>query len=195
MIDGTTEPDKSGKPVWHERSAQDIDHIRRLVQTAVGFDAKRGDTVEIVSMRFAEAPGEAQAAPPALFGLALEKTDLISLAQSSIMGVVVLLALLFILRPMAMRLTGLGETMSGQEPPLLAGAAGGAMRALAGPGSTPALAGPGGTPLLADESMIEMANIEGQIRASSIRKLAELVEKHPDQTLSIMRGWMAEGRA
>jgi flagellar M-ring protein FliF len=38
--------------------------------------------------------------------------------------------------------------------------------------------------------MVEMANIEGQIRASSLRKLVEMVERHPDATLSIMRGWM-----
>ena len=52
-----------------------------------------------------------------------------------------------------------------------------------------------GVTLLADESMIEMANIEGQLRASNIRKLAEMVEKHPDESLNIMRGWMSQERA
>jgi flagellar biosynthesis/type III secretory pathway M-ring protein FliF/YscJ len=32
------------------------------------------------------------------------------------------------------------------------------------------------------------------LRASSMRKLAEMVQKHPDETLSIMRGWMSEAR-
>jgi flagellar M-ring protein FliF len=42
--------------------------------------------------------------------------------------------------------------------------------------------------------MVEVANIEGQIRASSIRKLSEMVEKHPDESLSIMRGWISQER-
>jgi flagellar M-ring protein FliF len=41
-----------------------------------------------------------------------------------------------------------------------------------------------------DESMVDMANIEGQIRASSIRRLVELVDKHPEQSLTIIRNWM-----
>jgi flagellar M-ring protein FliF len=44
--------------------------------------------------------------------------------------------------------------------------------------------------MLSDESMVQMNNVEGQLRASSIRKLAEMVEKHPEESLSIMRGWM-----
>jgi len=45
---------------------------------------------------------------------------------------------------------------------------------------------------LEDEAMISMSQIEGQMRASSLRKLSEIVGKHPDETLTIMRGWMAQ---
>jgi flagellar M-ring protein FliF len=46
----------------------------------------------------------------------------------------------------------------------------------------------------ADDAMVDLANIEGQMRASSLRKLAEMVERHPDETLSIMRSWMNQER-
>ena len=46
-----------------------------------------------------------------------------------------------------------------------------------------------------DESMVDIAQIEGQMRASSIRKLSEMVEKHPSATLNILRGWMARDNA
>ena len=46
--------------------------------------------------------------------------------------------------------------------------------------------------LLEDESMVNIAQIEGQMRASSLRRIGELVEKHPDETLSIVRGWMVQ---
>ena len=50
----------------------------------------------------------------------------------------------------------------------------------------------GTLPLLEDESMVNIAQIEGQMRASSLRRIGALVEKHPDETLSIVRGWMVQ---
>ncbi len=40
--------------------------------------------------------------------------------------------------------------------------------------------------------MVNIAQIEGQMRASSLRRIGELVEKHPEETLSIVRGWMVQ---
>ena len=40
--------------------------------------------------------------------------------------------------------------------------------------------------------MVSVANIEGQMRASSIRKVIDLVERHPEESLTIVRGWMAQ---
>ena len=40
--------------------------------------------------------------------------------------------------------------------------------------------------------MVDVANIEGQMRASSLRRLDDLVDKHPDETLAIMRGWIVQ---
>ncbi|HTZ71679.1 MAG TPA: flagellar M-ring protein FliF, partial [Acetobacteraceae bacterium] len=74
----------------------------------------------------------------------------------------------------------------------LMGAASGA-RALPAPGAVASI-GSGNAALLTDDRMVEMANIEGQVRASSLRRLADLVEKHPDESLSIMRGWMSTER-
>jgi flagellar M-ring protein FliF len=70
----------------------------------------------------------------------------------------------------------------------LAGPATGAAQGLV----SAALVAPPTLPLLEDESMVNIAQIEGQMRASSLRKITELVEKHPEETLSIMRGWMVQ---
>ena len=194
MVDGTMSAGADGKPAWHERGADDIANLRKLVQSAIGFDAKRGDTVELVSMRFADTADASLAMPTSFLGLGLERADLLTLGQSAIMGLVVLLALLFVVRPMALRLTAGGEPAGGGDAPMLAAPGGGGL-ALATTGGG-GFAGGGGAPtaLLTDESMVEIANIEGQIRASSIRKIADLVEKHPDESLNIMRGWIAQER-
>jgi flagellar M-ring protein FliF len=102
---------------------------------------------------------------------------------------VVLMALLFIVRPMALRLALAGEARGGPDQLLLTGPD------VSGMPGAGLIQPAGAAALLADESMIEMANIEGQLRASNIRKLAEMVEKHPDESLSIMRGWMSQERA
>jgi len=202
MVDGESPPGADGKPAWRERTPDDIARITRLVQSAIGYDAKRGDKVEVVSMRFAT-PGDelGTAAPLGPFGLGLEKADLVSLAQSGILAVVVLIALLVVLRPMAVRLSTVpggallaGGVMAGAFPGaggMLAAAGGGALLGEA-EGGMGAIGAMGGHALLADESMANVASIEGQMRASAIKKLSDLVEKHPEETLTIMRGWMSQ---
>ena len=92
MVDGTETPVAGGKPVWKPRTAEELNRITALVKTAIGFDQKRGDQVEVVSMRFLnEAPPPA-AEPPGLLGFRLEKADLMHLAQSGLFGLVGLLA-------------------------------------------------------------------------------------------------------
>lgn len=38
--------------------------------------------------------------------------------------------------------------------------------------------------------MVSVSNIDGQMRASSIRRIADLIDQHPEESLSIMRAWM-----
>ena len=45
---------------------------------------------------------------------------------------------------------------------------------------------------------IDVARISGQVKASSIKKVSEVVSSHPDESIAIIRAWMAEepsGRA
>ena len=40
------------------------------------------------------------------------------------------------------------------------------------------------------ESMIDIARIEGQVKASSLKKIGEIVDKHPEEAVSIIRNWL-----
>ena len=110
--------------------------------------------------------------------LHLEKADILRLAQTGILAVVALLVLLFVLRPMVLRLT-----MAPQ--PVLAGA-------LAGQGG-PGGGGTDGTAALgapdADE-MMQLANVEGAMRVASIRRVSDLVDSHPEESLAMLRNWI-----
>jgi flagellar M-ring protein FliF len=211
MVDGVTALGPDGKPVWQERKAEELDRIARLVRSAIGFDEKRGDKVEVVSLRFAEEPEPPEAVASDTLPLGFEKSDLMRLAQFAVFGILGIFALLVVLRPMVRRLTMVSPL------PALAGGADGSL-ALAGgqigvpagllgvdpmrpvlpvlnalpPPPGPAGAIPGVVIPEEDESMVNVANVEGQLRASSIRRLADLVEKHPEESLSIVRAWMQQ---
>jgi flagellar M-ring protein FliF len=53
------------------------------------------------------------------------------------------------------------------------------------------IAGPGGPSEM--EQRLDIARIEGQVKASSVKKVADFVEKHPDESTSILRSWVHEG--
>ena len=193
IVAGAAEP---GKP-WQPMAEADLAQITGLVKTAIGFDDKRGDQVNVVSMPFvaSEAPPQEN---PGFLGIKLEKAEILTLAQTALIGIIGLLALLLVLRPMingivAMAPTGAALAGEAGSAAQLSGTVGGQ-----GPGA-PGQPGAHNNLLLGgpaeDESMVDIAQIEGQMRASSIRKLSEMVEKHPSATLNILRGWMARDNA
>lgn len=56
----------------------------------------------------------------------------------------------------------------------------------------------GGLPALTDETddpnaiekLIDVQKVEGRVRASSLRKIGEIIEKHPEEAVSILRNWI-----
>jgi flagellar M-ring protein FliF len=43
-----------------------------------------------------------------------------------------------------------------------------------------------------EDPMISLGAVEGQIKASSVRKIGEIIDKHPDEALAILRTWIYE---
>src|SRR4029077_3241101 len=56
LVDGTYGKNDKGDPTYQPRDKDEIDRIAALVRSAIGFDQKRGDQVEVVNLRFAEVP-------------------------------------------------------------------------------------------------------------------------------------------
>ncbi len=38
--------------------------------------------------------------------------------------------------------------------------------------------------------MIDIDRVEGRVKASSVKRVGEIVDKHPEETLAIVRGWL-----
>ena len=64
LVDGSYSKNEKGEMVYQERSKEQLDRIAALVRSAIGFDQKRGDQVEVVNLKFAEAPAVAPLAEP-----------------------------------------------------------------------------------------------------------------------------------
>lgn len=52
-VDGNYEvPEDGGEPVYQPLAPEELEQVKRLVQSAVGLDVSRGDRIEVVNMQF-----------------------------------------------------------------------------------------------------------------------------------------------
>jgi flagellar M-ring protein FliF len=193
MVDGIDEKGADGMMKWQERPATDLAKIAKLVQSAIGYDAARGDRVEVVTMRFSNPIDVTAEAPAGLFGTPLDKSDLMRLGQTGLLVAAAFIALLMVVRPTVNRLIALGTPEAnariGDAVPGQLLAAGLDSSLAGGDAAMGLLGGPdGGDP----DAMVTLAKVDGQLRVSSLRRMTELVEQHPDQTLSIIRSWIQQ---
>ena len=193
-VDGVTAPGADGKPgEYQARTAEEMQRIEQLVRTAVGFNQERGDQVSVINVRFptpADAGGVEAASP--LMGF--DKNDIMRAAEIGVMALVGVLMLLFVARPLLKRATGGGGgglPMAMTAPPVtrVATTTDGQLMQLPPGESQLALPGPTGSEL---DAKIDIARIEGQVKASSVKRVSEFVEKHPEESVSILRGWLHE---
>jgi flagellar M-ring protein FliF len=197
MVDGIYEPGPNGDLQYSPRTEAEMDQIASLVRTAAGFDAQRGDTVEVVNMRFATGDEPTPVRDRTLL-LGMTKDDLMQLAQTVILAIVAILVILLVVRPLVNRAMEMGRDQNGPADEFdgLLTDQSGLQKALAGPnmGSSPGAA----QAELSDaentaaelDALIDINQVEGRVRASSIRKVGDIVEKHPEEAVTIIRGWL-----
>jgi flagellar M-ring protein FliF len=184
-VDGVWTPAKDGKgePTYAPRSAEDIAKIEALVKAAVGFNQERGDQVKVDNVKFSHDTSAAGGTDTKSSLLDFDKNDIMRGVELLVLLVTGLLLIFFVLRPLL-------KTANTTGVPGLAGAASG------GSGVThlqtvmvdgvPQLVGPGSEM----DQRLDIARIEGQVKASSVKKVAEFVENHPDESTAILRGWL-----
>lgn len=189
VVDGTLTPAASGEAKYTPRSAKEMQQIESLVKSAIGFDKARGDQVEVVNMAFARMDtGPVAPEPRPLLGL--DSGYWFKIIEAAILSLAALLIGLFVARPLIRNAFSPNPAAfgtpavqaQGQLPAPGAAAQGGPAEIAAG--ATPSALPP------PRESMIDIQRIEGQVRESSIRKVGEVVDAHPEEALAILRSWL-----
>mgnify|MGYP000489295188 FL=1 len=199
LVDGVWEPQANGPPQYRDRSAEELARIATLVRTSVGFDERRGDKVEVVAMRFAEPPLPPDSNERSFFDIAFTSSTVARIVESALFALVALIAILLLGRPAVKRLVTLakpaqtnGQIGSAAANTMTAGALAAGGAAIAGPqGGAGLPMVQGGAASSDPESMVSLAMVQGQMRASSINRLQELVDSNPEQSLNVIRRWIA----
>ena len=211
LVDGIYASTANGEVSYQPRPQADLDRIAALVRSAVGFDQTRGDQVEVVNLRFAEAPPslplEAQKSGfAALFDFG--RDDMLRLIELGALVMMTLLVLLFAVRPLINRMMAPEPVLAGAGGALVAvgegsalenllagaGTAGGTTgSASGGAGSAGGGAGGGDDNAMHPTHMrLEEAKALGAVQAGSVQKIGEMVQQSPNEAAMIIRGWLNE---
>jgi flagellar M-ring protein FliF len=185
LVDGIYSKNDKGEMVYQDRTKDQLDRISALVRSAIGFDQKRGDQVEVQNLRFAEAPAVAPInEPTGLLGLLqFTKDDVMYIIELGVMMLLGLVVLFMVIRPLVKRILATEEiaALAGAAVPALpepAQGAGAGGQAIAGPNAT--------------AHLIDVAQVQGQVHAQSVHRVGELADRNPNETAAIVRQWLAE---
>ncbi|WP_439571298.1 flagellar basal-body MS-ring/collar protein FliF [Sphingomonas sp.] len=164
--------------------------LTRLVENAVGIDTERGDSVVVESLAFAAPaePADAQAAWYSFF----TSDQVVGLLKILLVGVIGLI----VLRMLRSRANKEAEGEAG--PPMLPSDQNAEMLAIAqqaAEGDPAALKqlesmqGNGSNVPLLDHD-VQLNNVDGQIKASHLRKVGDMVASNAPEATAVIRQWM-----
>lgn len=188
LVDGIYETNKeTGEITYKPRTKEELDKISDLVKVAVGFSDDRKDKIEVINMKFESELDDIEEDSNWI------KEELPNLFQTLIFAIVVLLILITVIRPIALKafevkkVNDLGE---GEIPPLTGGMP-------FGPGipGTPATVGTNGEVI---PSAVVVAPAEGEIpkstkpKSNPIIKVNEIAEVSPQDLVNVLRKWLNE---
>lgn len=158
---GKTRADSKYEP----RSQEELDKLKSLVKSTIGYDEKRGDSIEVISMQFNRETDFAVAETPYDW----LKRDFDNILKTMVIGVVAILVILLVIRPLVNRAF---EIAPGQEA-----------------AETAAISGPGGGEDH-EETDLDIGKLQHKMGSSSARQVSEVVSTNPEETLAVIRAWL-----
>jgi flagellar M-ring protein FliF len=181
LVDGIYTKNEQGELVYAPRPVAELEKLEQLVKSAIGFDLKRGDDVQVINLQFAEIPKDIFEESK----LAWLEKDLNAIIQTLVLGGIAALAILLVIRPLVARAIESAEAARKDEEMEMA-----------------SLAAPSIAARLSDrsqieeeeeseeEEMIKVERIEGKLKSSTYRKINSMIEKNPEESLQIIRQWI-----
>lgn len=204
LVDGTYARNANGESVYTPREKDELDRIAALVRSAIGFDQRRGDQVEIANLRFAELPQLLAPTPKGWLEIPeFTKDDILRGIEMLVMGLLGIIVLFFVIRPLVRRIVTPDIPLAGAVLPdgTVIGIPGDTALTSGGAGAITTAGGPNVAIVGTDQNvaisnhtsaMIDIAKVQGQVHAESVKKVGELADRNPHETVAIIRQWLHE---
>ncbi len=188
LVDGVYSQTPEGELNYAERPEDEMTRISALVRSAMGYDEGRGDQIEVVNLRFANAPNSLALASGEESLFDFSKRDIFYFVELGVIVVLSLLTLLFAVRPLIKRILTPDEP---EVPEIPEG-----MQMVVGPDGQPmALPSPEGGEGEGEHDWISVAQAEGELQAGSIERVGEMIKSYPTEAVTIVRNWLQEAPA
>lgn len=183
MVDGVydTSTDPKVAPKYRPRTTEELDQLKKLVQSAVGYKQDRGDTVEVFNLAFIDSdilPKEEEKF------INLSHTDILHLIELAVVIVLGIIIILTVIKPAINRLI---EGALAQKAAIAAAS-------VSAPASVTAATNESTKDIPENNisKQFNLGKIEGDIRASTLSTVAKIIDENPDKTINLLRSWMAE---
>ena len=180
LVNGVERPDPAGTAQLVPRDDAELQSIRELVASAVGFDENRGDAITVKSLPFASL---SEAGTLAGQGGLLARIDLNGLIRLALVGMFALALAFFLLRPILRARAGeasrgAGGVLLDQSSPVA--------NALPPPPSGDTAGLP---PLSPTAGEIDFTP-SGMTPADPVARLRELMKARKEESLKVLSGWI-----
>ena len=179
-----------GTPIT--RTPEEIANIEALVKSAIGFDASRGDQVEIATIAFNQttdsfvgAPNEATTSQPLL-----SSANIMRLAEVAALLLIAAALVFFVLRPLFM--SNSAQKLTSSISPQTSESNGNSASLTTSPNSNISTIHQDNVGQKAIEQRIDIAQIDGQVKASSVSQIQEIVKGHTEESALILKRWIRE---
>lgn len=187
---------EEGDTETSQRSEDELEALRELVASTVGFDEARGDVITIKAMELQSVVPQGTAAEASLLdGIHI---DVMSAIQMAILAIVAIILGLFVVRPVLSRAPAQIENAPALPPALPDGASDSLVSASSVDGEFPNIKMSAAQEMLPDlpafGSMGADATIQ-QIPADPVDRLRDMIGERQEETVEILRSWLEEERA
>lgn len=191
LVDGVYARTANGETQYQPRPQEELDRINALVRTAVGFDRTRGDQIEVVNLRFADAPTEVDLKEPSWIAslFAFTKEDMLYGVELAVLALLTLIVVFTVVKPMVRAIVGPDLLARGSRAVAAVTGGGGEAKSAANDANPAALPGPRESQA---QRMIEIARVNGQVQAQSVERVGEIVKNNPQETVAVLRQWIHE---
>ncbi|WP_299651269.1 flagellar basal-body MS-ring/collar protein FliF [uncultured Tateyamaria sp.] len=179
-----------------QRSPEELDALRELVASAVGFDETRGDVITIKAMELQSVLPQGTVAETSIFDQF--HIDVMSAIQMAILAVVTLILGLFVVRPVLSRAPGNSGDLAALPPAGTMELPGLAAPAAGEDASFPDIEMSAAPDLLPDLPAMDYEGAgsgENALSADPVDRLREMIGERQEETVEILRSWLEEERA